>query len=316
MVVSTAVGEFAEILAGLERTDKEVRSVSLAETDGEAETVTASVEVGVPVIDDTDLADDVTIGSPDAAVTDGRVAVTLEFSIPVRESESPPGRPNGLYGTAGTSSAESANGTPAYKDPEALREVYENYDSFPAMTSALGVDVTSETVRRYMVKYGIHDPDEPDDESEDRSDGESKSRSDDGIAESETEATEPSTAESDEHSTRDRSSSADGDRTDLENRPVAELLANTDLDENDSIVADGIGVPQELTVSDLTEILDRSRTVSEATRALDLEHDQTRRILRDLGVIEFVTGRLTSQDTDVTIGEVERRLRDNVLTDD
>lgn len=45
-----------------------------------------------------------------------------------------------------------------YRDPERLRTVYEEYDTFAEMTEALDVDVTPQTVRRYMIKYGIHEP--------------------------------------------------------------------------------------------------------------------------------------------------------------
>jgi hypothetical protein len=47
---------------------------------------------------------------------------------------------------------------PLYKHEPALRAAYEGYDSFPAMTAALGVDVTSQTVRRSMMELGIHQP--------------------------------------------------------------------------------------------------------------------------------------------------------------
>ncbi|WP_137285787.1 hypothetical protein [Halorussus salinisoli] len=47
---------------------------------------------------------------------------------------------------------------PPYRDPERLQEVYEEYDTFDEMTDALDVDVTSQTVRRYMIKHDIHTP--------------------------------------------------------------------------------------------------------------------------------------------------------------
>lgn len=53
---------------------------------------------------------------------------------------------------------EDNEGDPAYRDPERLREVYDKYDTFEEMTDALDVDVTSQTVRRYMIKYDIHSP--------------------------------------------------------------------------------------------------------------------------------------------------------------
>ncbi|NHN58566.1 MULTISPECIES: hypothetical protein [Halorussus] len=47
---------------------------------------------------------------------------------------------------------------PPYRDPDQLEAVYEKYDTFAEMTDALEVDVTSQTVRRYMIQHGIHEP--------------------------------------------------------------------------------------------------------------------------------------------------------------
>lgn len=300
MVVSTAIGEFAEILADLERTEKKVRTVSLTGTDGDAETVTGRVEVGLPVVDDVDVTDGVTIDATDAELTDGYVDVTLEFSLPVRDSGTD--RPSELDVETANAFIESKNGTPPYKDPDALQAVYEEYDTFPAMTSALGVDVTSETVRRYMVEYGIHDPDDSESESKHRTDTADRDAT-------ESDATDPSTDESRNAPTDSDAGAEENGDPDFADRSVAEILANTDLDENDSLIADGIGISRNLTVGDLADVLDQSRTVSEVNRALDLEREQTRRVLKELGVIEFVTGRLTSQRNDVTLDEVKRRIR-------
>jgi DNA mismatch repair ATPase MutL len=46
---------------------------------------------------------------------------------------------------------------PPYQDPEQLQAVYDEYDTFGEMTDALDVDVTPQTVRRYMIQYGIHE---------------------------------------------------------------------------------------------------------------------------------------------------------------
>ena len=48
--------------------------------------------------------------------------------------------------------------SPAYRDPDRLREVYDACETFAEMTEALDVDVTPQTVRRYMIKHRIHEP--------------------------------------------------------------------------------------------------------------------------------------------------------------
>lgn len=45
-----------------------------------------------------------------------------------------------------------------YRDPEELAAVYDEDSTFKEMKADLGVDVTAQTVRKYMIKYGIHDP--------------------------------------------------------------------------------------------------------------------------------------------------------------
>lgn len=44
-----------------------------------------------------------------------------------------------------------------YRDPDRLREVYEEYETFAEMRDALEVDVTPQTVRRHMIKHDIHE---------------------------------------------------------------------------------------------------------------------------------------------------------------
>ncbi|WP_306061783.1 hypothetical protein [Natronococcus wangiae] len=327
MAISAAIGEFAEILAQLEQTDKKVRSVALTGTDTDAEAVTARVEVGVPVIEGESVNDDVTIAATEIKLTDGYVDVTLEFSIPSSTGGVALGenRSRSLTGLEDTKTAESSNSAPPYKDPNALETVYEQHDSFSEMTAALGVDVTSETVRRYMVKHGIHDPGETGNGSADQSTDDGKNPRNDAAMSSndnfpESSDGEYAAAQSDDEASAPsdgavtESLSDETENPEYGDRSVAEILTQKDSKGDEPLIADGVGVPRDLTVSDLTKILNRSRTVSEVNRALDLDHDQTRRALNELGVIEFVTGRLADPRDDITIAEVERCIREeNIL---
>jgi hypothetical protein len=47
---------------------------------------------------------------------------------------------------------------PKYQDPEQLAAVYNEDATFEEMRQELGVDVTAQTVRKYMIKHGIHEP--------------------------------------------------------------------------------------------------------------------------------------------------------------
>lgn len=47
---------------------------------------------------------------------------------------------------------------PPFRNPELLQEVYDTHDTFAEMADALEMDVTGETVRRYMIDHDIHQP--------------------------------------------------------------------------------------------------------------------------------------------------------------
>lgn len=57
------------------------------------------------------------------------------------------------------SGTTDADAPPAYSDPDRLAAVYAEADTFPEMRDALGVDVSAQTVRRHLIRHGIHDPD-------------------------------------------------------------------------------------------------------------------------------------------------------------
>jgi len=61
----------------------------------------------------------------------------------------------GPTSAAGTSAARDV---PPFEDRALLAEVYETHDTFAEMADALEMDVTGETVRRYMIDHGIHQP--------------------------------------------------------------------------------------------------------------------------------------------------------------
>lgn len=114
---------------------------------------------------------------------DGSLVLDIAASRPIEAAPAPTtapsGRSRGSTGPSATPEPSDADDTvdasdeptvassdapdedesvPAYRDPERLRAVYEAHDSFPAMTEALDVDVTPQTVRRHMIEHGIHEP--------------------------------------------------------------------------------------------------------------------------------------------------------------
>ncbi|WP_135822090.1 hypothetical protein [Halostella litorea] len=296
MMVSAAFGELTEVLERLESSDAAVRDVDIGEgVAADGDELTASLTVGVPVIDGAELPDGVTVEGEGVDLRDGRVTVGLTVTLPTDGAATPAGstRHGGSPGRA------ESDGVPAYRDPEALRAAYEACDSFPEMTEALGVDVTSETVRRYTVEHDIHDPSEsgppvgPDVTVEASADA-----ADDGDDEP---------ADGSPH--RDGGPEEPAGSSDRDDATVAELLAASGGgDGGDALVADGLGVPKGLTVAELAAVVNESDTVYEVTQRLGVDRDQARRLLAETSLLDLVTQRLGAERISVTPSEVRRRI--------
>jgi hypothetical protein len=157
---------------------------------------------------------------------------------------------------------------PPFRDRELLAEVYETHDTFAEMTEALGMDVTAETVRRYMVDHGIHQPNSYD------TGGDEEERS--------------------------------------ESEPTAETESVTDAEPEPTppVVADGIGLPDDVTVERLIETVKRSNTIYEVRQDIGIEHDDALEMLRELNLLDLVVGRLaTEAERDISRDEIVGRLR-------
>jgi hypothetical protein len=162
---------------------------------------------------------------------------------------------------------------PPFRDRELLAEVYESCDTFAEMTEALGMDVTAETVRRYMVDHGIHEPNSYD------TGGSDECETDEAAG------AETATAE---------------ETVDPEPEP----------DPTPAVVADGIGLPDDVTVETLIETVKRSNTIYEVRRDIGIEHDDALEMLRELNLLDLVVGRLaTEAERDISHDEIVDRLR-------
>ena len=204
--------------------------------------------------------------------------------------------------SAASPTGRSSRRVPPFRDPELLAEVYESCDTFAEMTEALGMDVTAETVRRYMIEHGIHQPNSYNtsgstegeeagsagNERRGSGDGEQRGSTDDEQAES----TDDEQAEStDDGKTR---------RTDGDRAPV--------------VLADGIGLPDDVTVDELIETVKRSNTIYEVTRDIGMDREEALTMLRELNLLDLVVGRLTEAERDISRDDVIDRLRQVAAT--
>jgi len=120
----------------------------------------------------TDCLDDPSGDTDRSASTSGADTLDGHDGVPDTASPETPATPSsrglddsssGTLDTSGSGSGdrESSEGRdlPPFKDPDRLAEVYESCETFAEMAETLEMDVTAETVRRYMIDFDIHEPD-------------------------------------------------------------------------------------------------------------------------------------------------------------
>ncbi|MFC7019393.1 MULTISPECIES: hypothetical protein [Haloarcula] len=271
MSIDASLHALARLLEDQRAEGVDVESVS-ATTEGEDPSTTMRVALPFDLSTGAE-----TIDVADAEYRDGRVCVDVSMTFDVAElSEQAPVEP--AVAEQSDSGDDAPSGPPPYKDPELLREVYETYDSFAEMTEALDVDVTAQTVRRNMMKHGIHEP----------STSNSESDADDAADE---------TPESDE-------AAAEGD-DDTEPTPLAEADDGTPEFE-------GVDLPEGVTPESVRDAVAASSSLHGVQLALDLEMKATRQLLQDLGVLTYVTGRLADREDKPDPSEIERRIYDSL----
>ena len=205
-------------------------------------------------------------------------------------------------GERGSVSSPSTRDVPPFRDPDLLAEVYDSCETFAEMTDALGMDVTSETVRRYMIEHGIHEPTP-------YRRRETEAQSADTTAEDGDDAdeTEPaSTAEAAEPVGADTTTA--GDATDTpENEASVTEIADV---EDPVVLADGIGLSEEIDVDTLIDAVRRSRTIYELKQEIGVDRADAVATLREYDLLDLVVGRLDSDGQNaVTREEVVERLR-------
>jgi hypothetical protein len=301
MVVSDAFETFTQVLQCVESTDTEVKTVSVrGQTTAENEEISADLTLATPVFGGVSLHDDVSVDAEEFDLTNERIEIDVTVTVPVGTDIPTPAAERGDDSDELVQTRSESDSVPAYKDPKALQAAYDACDTFPEMTEALDADVTSETVRRYMVEYDIHDPTD----TTPQAGGLSLA---DVSTDSGTDASSPTDSDP-----PDDPADEDGEPEDpdgLGARSVADLLAESDSqDSEDNLVADGLGISQELTVSELARTVNRSDSLHEVTERLDLSQSHARRLLSELDLLDLVTHRLAAEQIRVSNSEIKRRI--------
>ncbi|WP_246982945.1 hypothetical protein [Halorientalis marina] len=198
MTLSSGLRRLADVVDELERADVEVRDATIdSDSAGDRVDATVELSIAVePAVQGTDITVDGTLEDPEGSVPDpdgsaedeagaadtGTGSTDVEpapDSEPAAVSdaetnddgvvecpepdcaatfESEPGMKVHRTKVHRSAAENGEDGPPAYRDPEQLTSVYESEDTFPAMRDALDADVSAQTVRRHMIRHGIHDP--------------------------------------------------------------------------------------------------------------------------------------------------------------
>jgi hypothetical protein len=277
--------------------------VSVAATDvrvdGDEVVVTLSVTIGDADEPDA-VEDDAGVADERAASAFGRRSADAHDGDDVRADDgaSTNGAPDGgeerSSADSAPSSADPADGSdaaepvleavrdesvPAYDDTPYLRRLYETCDTFAEMSDRIEMDVSAETVRRYMTEAGVHSPTSY------------------GTADGASDSAGGSDAGAD---VRESGGAADPDPDPEESAALPD----------EQLVADGIGLPEALTLHDVVDAVVDARTVHEVQRALGLEYDRTRQLLTQLNVLDLVMGRVSGDaGPAVTVDVVADRIR-------
>ncbi len=169
---------------------------------------------------------------------------------------------------------------PPYEDTEYLQCLYDAFGTFDEMAERIEMDVASETVRRYMIDAGIHEPTSYDTDAEtDR--GASEPVDDNGNGASTTD--EPEVSPPDESEER---TDVSPDTTPVENSTVDNVS-------DKQIVTDGIGLPDGLQIDDVVDAVVDSMTLYEFQQELDLGRSEAQDLLRQLNLLDLVMRRVS-----------------------
>ena len=283
MRASTAFQECATLLDEIEATGVEVRAITPREDDLlEEGSLTVDLSLGVPLLDEIETNSiELTTQSGDT-LTDGTLTVDVSARVPLdRESADQPSETQPeidlpesekeiISDGSGTQPQTAAK---PYRDPDRLREVYNDHETFAEMTDALDVDVTAETVRTNMIKHGIHEP------------------------ASHSSAPDERPANDDESPPK---SESDGD-------------AETDTVADETELPSGIELPEGTTLEQLKTTVQSARSFLDVQRELGGDRDVTYQLLKELNLLDLVHGRLSKQaERTISAEQIDERIHQSV----
>ena len=227
-------------------------------------------------------------------------------------------------GSSGGPKEELAGDLEPYQDPERLQKVYEAHDTFTEMTEALDVDVTPQTVRRYMIEHEIHEP-EPQTAhllkqvAESGVNFETEETATDGDTSTETSRQNSTDIEE----TPVDPGATDGSNSVIEGRTATDGGKPKDGTSKDEDAADfeplpidqleeKVNLPDGLCLEEVCEAARDAMTLYDVERTLDIDRSTAREVLHECNLLDMVTGRVSDGRPMKTDEEIHARVTDAV----
>ncbi len=185
---------------------------------------------------------------------------------------------------------------PPYDDVGYLQELYNLCDNFTEMSERIAMDVSSETVRRYMIQANVHEPhtyETPPSVSDGMEDAEN--------TRSQTqEETHPDQPQAQEETHPDQS----------QPQEEIDLTASHTLPVDEQLATDGIGLPNGIQITDIIDAVADSMTVYEVMNHLELNRRETSDILKELNLLDLVSRPLSyNPDEPISHDMIASRIR-------
>ncbi len=196
---------------------------------------------------------------------------------------------------------------PPYDDVGYLQELYNLCDNFTEMSERIAMDVSSETVRRYMIQANVHEPhtyETPPSVSDGMEDAEN--------TRSQTqEETHPDQPQAQEETHPDQPQAQEETHPD-QSQPQEEidLTASHTLPVDEQLATDGIGLPNGIQITDIIDAVADSMTVYEVMNHLELNRRETSDILKELNLLDLVSRPLSyNPDEPISHDMIASRIR-------
>ena len=337
MGIANAFQKVGETIRKLESSGYTILEVAEGELISD-DAITVELSVELPSL--ATIADQTGVSFVGTGTDDGTVSTTVTLRVPIEPDENPEPvtttKPQSESNSSKNTHRADGSGVavtagselslPPHRNPNRLREVYEENDTFAEMTEALGVDVTPQTVRHHMIQHGIHEPsshslsresgardqvrekEEYDGSTEDGDEtGDSDGTDEPSTAVDPAEPPEEEPGDAERDVELEEEVEAESEGGDEDGTPTDEEELEDDIGSIEDLDLDDLELPAAVSGAEFVEAVRTSRTFYEVQRSLGWTHEQTRETLAEFNLLDLVSGRLSNKpNQDRPLNELRR----------